>query len=279
MYRRNFVKAGLAGIGTLAFSKTVGAAIQASEKKNWAVVYGTQCGSTKDAAEAINEGLGDIADVIDVTTSPNVSDYEFFIIGGWISGGNLIGSVKNFVIDNKAALSAKIMGLYTVCGNGGQPVGDKQINDLLTKQIVQFSGVSDKPAKLFNGRSDPACNGMSFNYDLFSKEECVTFGEQILTTAARTVPHKIPARYALQQSYFNPLHPVTPIGYQIPVESTVRLTVSSLDGRKVATLVSEHQKAGNYSANWDARGMAPGFYLYRLEAGAFSTTKKLRVFH
>ena len=66
MERRAFCKTGFAGIGALALSGTIQAmeySLKASEKKKWVVLYGSQCGSTREYANYINEGLGGIADV------------------------------------------------------------------------------------------------------------------------------------------------------------------------------------------------------------------------
>jgi hypothetical protein len=46
-------------------------------------------------------------------------------------------------------------------------------------------------------------------------------------------------------------------------------------GREVATLVNEVKAPGNYEVTWDATGIASGVYLYCLQAGGISETRKL----
>jgi len=46
-------------------------------------------------------------------------------------------------------------------------------------------------------------------------------------------------------------------------------------GEQVATLIAEQRSAGIHKLNWNARGLASGVYLYRLEAGEFVQAKKL----
>jgi hypothetical protein len=279
MERRELCKMGLAGIGAMAFSRPVTAVehlLKASAKKAWVVLYGSQCGSTKDAATWINLGLGGVADVVDIATAtPPVGDYDFFIIGGWINGGNLMpAGIQTFITNNRDALKPKIRGLFTLCGNQGQPVGATQIRNYLTNRIVQYSGVTDKPAKLFNGRSTPSCGGG--NYDLLKKEECVAFGQQILNTSTATVQPSLPQRFELFQNSPDPFNAVTAIRYGLPSAADVSLTVCALDGRKIASLFSGFQAPGIYEMAWDGGRLAPGYYLYQLDAGGVRQTRMAR---
>ena len=79
----------------------------------------------------------------------------------------------------------------------------------------------------------------------------------------------------MKQNNPNPFNENTVISYQLPVNSHVELSICNLLGQKIVTLVSEKQTAGIHKLNWDARGLASGVYLYRLEADDFVQTKKL----
>jgi hypothetical protein len=46
-------------------------------------------------------------------------------------------------------------------------------------------------------------------------------------------------------------------------------------GREVETVVSEHQTAGTHSVTFNASKLPSGAYLYRLQAGSYTATKKL----
>ncbi|MEJ2196875.1 MAG: T9SS type A sorting domain-containing protein, partial [Ignavibacteriaceae bacterium] len=88
-----------------------------------------------------------------------------------------------------------------------------------------------------------------------------------------------PITYNLLQNYPNPFNPNTTIKYSIPEEGVVSLDVYDLLGSKVASLVNEHQAAGNYSVQFDASstagGLPSGIYIYRLTSGQFTSSKKL----
>jgi hypothetical protein len=81
--------------------------------------------------------------------------------------------------------------------------------------------------------------------------------------------------FKLAQNYPNPFNPATRIRYAIPTRTQVTLKVYNVLGQEVATLVNEVQEQGNYVALFEANQLASGVYFYKLEAGKFSTTKKM----
>ncbi len=86
--------------------------------------------------------------------------------------------------------------------------------------------------------------------------------------------NRVPAGIELAQNYPNPFNPATTIEFTIPEQELVNLEVFDLQGRKVATVVSENMAAGTYSVPFTAKNMASGIYLYRLRAGGTVLTKK-----
>jgi hypothetical protein len=84
-----------------------------------------------------------------------------------------------------------------------------------------------------------------------------------------------PVAYKLAQNYPNPFNPETKIRYTIPENAQVTLKVFNVLGQEVATLVNEHEVAGNYIALFEANHLATGVYFYRLEAGKFTDVKKM----
>ena len=89
-----------------------------------------------------------------------------------------------------------------------------------------------------------------------------------------------PAKFTLEQNYPNPFNPETLIGYTIPREAEVRITIYNLLGQKVLTLVEGRRKAGSYRVAWngkDERGhdVPSGLYIYRLESGEITLSKKM----
>ncbi len=90
----------------------------------------------------------------------------------------------------------------------------------------------------------------------------------------------IPTEFALSQNFPNPFNPTTQIGYQVPTESHVKITVYNTLGVEVATVVDKEQQAGYYNVVWDGKDnkgqtVGSGLYLYRMTAGSFNVVKKM----
>ncbi|MBD3339556.1 MAG: T9SS type A sorting domain-containing protein [Candidatus Lokiarchaeota archaeon] len=91
---------------------------------------------------------------------------------------------------------------------------------------------------------------------------------------------KIPESYALEQNYPNPFNPNTSINYQLPENSYVLIKVFNTLGKEIRTLTNEFKPAGNHNIYWDGMNnsgnrVVSGIYLYRIQAGNFSCTKKM----
>jgi hypothetical protein len=85
----------------------------------------------------------------------------------------------------------------------------------------------------------------------------------------------LPKGFALLQNYPNPFNPSTVISFQLPVNSHVTLQVFDVNGREVATLISQKMAAGKHQVNWEASALASGVYVYQLQAGNLIASKKL----
>lgn len=92
----------------------------------------------------------------------------------------------------------------------------------------------------------------------------------------------VPHGFALEQNHPNPFNPSTSITFRLATgqPQPVRLRIYDLRGRVVVTLVDAVLPSGEYTQRWDGRDgqgvpAASGLYLYKLEHGSRSQTRKM----
>ena len=83
-----------------------------------------------------------------------------------------------------------------------------------------------------------------------------------------------PSRFELG-NYPNPFNPVTTIGFALPAQERVQMSVYDMLGREVARLVEGPMEAGHHEVRFDAGLLPSGTYLVRLEAGAQVKTHRV----
>ncbi len=84
-----------------------------------------------------------------------------------------------------------------------------------------------------------------------------------------------PTQTRLLGNYPNPFNPNTTISFDIGEAGFVSLKVFDLLGQEVATITNGVAIGGHYEVAFDASALASGVYIYRLQAGGFSETRKL----
>lgn len=120
--------------------------------------------------------------------------------------------------------------------------------------------------------NDNGLNSGVYNYRLKQSDYN---GNYIYYNLSSEILIGAPASYGLSQNYPNPFNPTTNINYQLSGSGFVSIKVFDLAGREIMQLVNEIKPAGYYSVKFDGANLASGIYFYRLEAGSFSSVKKM----
>ena len=84
-----------------------------------------------------------------------------------------------------------------------------------------------------------------------------------------------PKDFKLEQNYPNPFNPSTTIRFSVPKTEQVSLVVYNSLGQEVKTLVSGVKGQGSYEVDFNASNLPSGMYLYRLQAGNYTETKRM----
>ena len=102
----------------------------------------------------------------------------------------------------------------------------------------------------------------------------VLIGDSVLTDFS-TEKNYIVTSFRLFQNYPNPFNPTTKIEYIIPKTAFVTMKVYDILGREVVTLVNEEKTVGKYNAEFDGTKLSSGIYFYKIQAGDYSSVKKM----
>jgi len=92
-------------------------------------------------------------------------------------------------------------------------------------------------------------------------------------TSIRKAPALI--KFHSHQNFPNPFNTETTIGYSIPKECRVQVSIYNVLGCKISRLVDEQQSPGSYKILFDATALPGGMYYYKITAGDFSEIKPM----
>ncbi|HNW24669.1 MAG TPA: choice-of-anchor J domain-containing protein, partial [Candidatus Cloacimonas sp.] len=85
---------------------------------------------------------------------------------------------------------------------------------------------------------------------------------------------------ALNNNYPNPFNPETTISYSVKDREPVTIGIYNIKGQLVKTLLKGIQEPGNHTIVWNGtdengRSVSSGVYYYKMQAGKYSSTKKM----
>jgi hypothetical protein len=81
--------------------------------------------------------------------------------------------------------------------------------------------------------------------------------------------------FSLEQNYPNPFNPSTLIRFNLPSSGNVKLVVTDLLGKEVATLVDDNLTAGRHTKSFTADNLSSGIYFYTLITDNAKVSKKM----
>jgi menaquinone-dependent protoporphyrinogen IX oxidase len=173
-------------------------------KEKWAVLFGTWCGTARDAGIWISEGMRGIADIYDVRQKPDLKSYDHLIIGTAIHNGKGPKELEQYLQSFAADLKSKIRAYYVVCGSGGDRPSQQTQTAYIDNYLAKLCQTAAPVSRVFPGRitkillSDEDFKALEAfhqrqnkpfdDYDHLERWECMAFGGAIL--AGGSVPAK-----------------------------------------------------------------------------------------
>lgn len=96
------------------------------------------------------------------------------------------------------------------------------------------------------------------------------------TTISRT-DELAPAKLFLDQNYPNPFRLSTSVRYGLPKDSYVKVTIHTMLGTPVKTILDEQQRSGIYTLDISVPDLMPGIYFYRVQTEYGALTRRLTI--
>lgn len=86
---------------------------------------------------------------------------------------------------------------------------------------------------------------------------------------------QLPGSLTLYQNYPNPFNASTTISFQLDKPSRVNIDIYDVLGNHIDNILTSDHTAGVYKINYDGSSLSSGVYFYRINAGGFSTSKRM----
>ena len=195
-----------------------------------------------------------------------LGDYNDLTIGSTYSGSNVspyqnfINDPANYLIVTKA-LEEKGFKSYS----SSSMIDHIMISNELFDEYFEGTEQVENPSYIGNY--------LSTTTDHFPVKTRFIWGT---STSIEDASEIVPSSISLDQNYPNPFNPSTTISYTLNKQATVTLTIYSLLGETISTLVQQRsEQAGAHSVNFNASGLASGVYLYQLKTSDGMVLTKL----
>ena len=146
---------------------------------------------------------------------------------------------------------------------------NNQLSGLIPNEICNIANID--PHYYNNQLCPPYPSCIEVNLGIQDTSNC----EQV-----SIIDETLPITYNLYNAYPNPFNPVTTLRYDLPEDALVNITIYDMMGRQVKALVNGSQTAGYRSMHWNATNdrnepVSAGLYLYAIQAGDYTQTKKM----
>ena len=211
--------------------------------------------------------------VMEGTTTENVN-FDFINNTSLAFNGQLGNMVMGQVTSNNEINMQSTV--VSVLDLNGQVVSEQTIN---YDQNFSFTGLNQNQEYiLLASHSEYGTVEKEFSLSSMVHVEGIEFDLSQMSTDDDQ--SQFPGRFSISQNYPNPFNPITEIKYELPNESLVNITIYDVMGRKINALVNQEQSAGSYSLQWDAtnsvgEAVPAGMYIYTIQAGKYTSTKKM----
>ena len=220
--------------------------------------------------------------------SPQVSGSTRYVFTSWSNGGdtnqtiNVSSNISTYTANFKTQFK-----LITSVSPGGMPVtvtGGNLFYDSAsavtfapTPSQLTYNG-KDYYFQRWNGSGNGSYSGTQLNPTITNMNNVIVEAavyDTIAPIGIHNLNTGVPVVYELHQNFPNPFNPVTKIKFDLPQQSNVNIRVYDIIGNEVARVYNGELTAGFYEVDWNASDFASGVYFYRIDAGDYSSVKRM----
>ena len=195
------------------------------------------------------------------------------------TGENMTIGIPQYVWENTPAFGDEV-GIFSSNGtligagvyNGGNMAISVWGDDEYSAQVDGMVSGQMFSVKLWNSASDQVSN-----LDISWESGSNVYNTNDIAVAGKVTHSFAPLSYALDQNIPNPFTNSTQIGFVIPEDAYLVISVYNLLGEKLQDVVSGTYPAGAHTVDFDATGLASGTYFYKITSDHFVATKSMVV--
>lgn len=149
------------------------------------------------------------------------------------------------------------------------------------EEIGLFFG-SENPELIDSVRFGPQFTDRSFGRKTDGADEFIFFdtptpGSENVIITSNLPKAVIPTQFELDQNFPNPFNPTTIIRYRLPFQVKVTLSIYSVTGQHIHTLVDQVQNGGVHEITFSADGLSTGVYYYQLKTSEFTVSRLMSI--
>jgi hypothetical protein len=175
--------------------------------------------------------------------------------------------------------------IYMVDPNDGTVLDT--LNTAEWNNFIEGQYDNHNPQNKASGYTSTYCVDYDENYNIYTQsyygwtvDKWIYDGElpivEVTITSVEKVNDKIPNNISLSQNYPNPFNPTTTIKFSINKQTQVTLAIYSVTGELVTHLIKPKEfNTGSYEVTFEANNLASGTYIYKLDVGDYTVSKKM----
>jgi glucose/arabinose dehydrogenase len=148
--------------------------------------------------------------------------------------------------------------------------------DYCTNRVwaLEYDGINPPTNELLLTASGPVTSfGVDENNELYITSFNGNIYRFVPTVTSSDDESYIPTEFKLFQNYPNPFNPSTLIKYNLPEESSLRITIYNSLGEEMGILIDDTLQAGIYEEVWNADGFPSGVYYVKINAESLVSNK------